>query len=127
MLPTGIAREAARLDLDDKWFGQQAVYRVSLGSFVGAAQRVPERACDGTAAWMHAWSAWRLSATASFLPQLFFATMSCIMVGVKYRSDQRDKYLHHGNWLLKLFVWMLFVAVPFLFPTSVIGAYGEGR
>lgn len=82
-----IAREAARLDLDDKWFGQQAVYRVSLGSF------------------------------------LFFATMSSIMVGVKYRSDQRDKYLHHGNWLLKLFVWMLFVAVPFLFPTSVIAAY----
>lgn len=28
-------REAAHFDFDDKWFGQQAVYRVSMGNFVG--------------------------------------------------------------------------------------------
>lgn len=33
-LRAGIVRDAAALDLDDKWFGEQAVYRVSLGSFV---------------------------------------------------------------------------------------------
>lgn len=85
----GIAREAAGIALEDKWFGQQAVYRVSMGSF------------------------------------LFFATMSAIMVGVKYRSDSRARYLHHGNWLLKLVLWMAFTALPFLFPTSVIDVYGK--
>ena len=56
--------------------------------------------------------------------QLFFATMSAIMVGVKYKSDSRDRHLHHGNWLLKLGVWILFVALPFLFPNNVVEAYG---
>lgn len=50
--------------------------------------------------------------------------MSAIMVGVKYKSDSRDRHLHHGNWLLKLGVWILFVALPFLFPNNVVEAYG---
>lgn len=82
-----IVRDATALDLDDKWFGQQAVYRVSLGSF------------------------------------LFFATMSVTMIGVKYKSDNRDKYIHHGNWLLKLAVWLVFTALPFLFPNNIVDAY----
>eukprot|EP00195_Chlamydomonas_chlamydogama_P004895 CAMPEP_0202902598 /NCGR_PEP_ID=MMETSP1392-20130828/16943_1 /ASSEMBLY_ACC=CAM_ASM_000868 /TAXON_ID=225041 /ORGANISM="Chlamydomonas chlamydogama, Strain SAG 11-48b" /LENGTH=445 /DNA_ID=CAMNT_0049589387 /DNA_START=195 /DNA_END=1532 /DNA_ORIENTATION=+ len=82
-----IVIDAAHMDLDDKWFGQQAVYRVSMGSF------------------------------------LFFITMSCIMLGVKYRSDKRDKYLHHGNYLLKLGVWLLFTALPFLFPNNIVEGY----
>jgi len=27
-------REAAHLHLSDEWFGQQAVYRISMGNFV---------------------------------------------------------------------------------------------
>lgn len=76
-----------QMDLSDKWFGQQAVYRLSLGS------------C------------------------LFFCTMAAIMAGVKYKSDARDKYLHHGNWLVKLGVWLLFAAFPFLLPNEFIEAY----
>lgn len=30
----GIIRDAAASELGDKWFGQQAVYRVSMGNFV---------------------------------------------------------------------------------------------
>ena len=51
--------------------------------------------------------------------------MSCIMIGVKYKSDSRDRHLHHGNWLLQLGIWIVFVAVPFLFPNNVVDAYGE--
>jgi len=45
------------------------------------------------------------------------------MVGIKYTSDNRDRYLHHGNWLIKLGVWLVFAALPFLFPTNVVNAY----
>lgn len=34
MMRTGIVRDAAHFEFDDKWFGQQAVYRVSMGNFV---------------------------------------------------------------------------------------------
>ncbi|GAX77158.1 hypothetical protein CEUSTIGMA_g4603.t1 [Chlamydomonas eustigma] len=74
-------------ELDEKWFGQQAVYRVSMGSF------------------------------------LFFATMSATMIGIKYKRDSRDKYLHHGNWLLKLGIWLAFTALPFLLPNNIVDAY----
>ncbi|GFR42829.1 hypothetical protein Agub_g3786 [Astrephomene gubernaculifera] len=71
----------------DKWFGQQAVYRVSMGNF------------------------------------LFFACMSLAMVGVKYRGDKRDRYLHHGHPLLKLGMWLLFTMLPFFFPNDVLNIY----
>lgn len=51
-------------------------------------------------------------------------SMSLALVGVKYKSDKRDQYLHHGNWLLKLAAWLLFSALPFLFPNNVVEAYG---
>lgn len=57
--------------------------------------------------------------------QMFFMTMSLVLIGVKYKSDKRDKYLHHGNYMLKLALWLLFTALPFLFPNSVIEAYSE--
>lgn len=56
--------------------------------------------------------------------QLFFGTMSAVMLGVKYKSDSRDRHLHHGNWLLKLAAWLVFTALPFLFPTPLVNAYG---
>jgi hypothetical protein len=50
--------------------------------------------------------------------------MSLALVGVKYKSDKRDQILHHGNWLLKLAAWLVFTALPFLFPNNVVDAYG---
>ena len=75
------------LNMSDAWYGMQAVYRISLGSF------------------------------------LFFMVMAGVMVGVKHRGDSRDKYIHHGNWLLKLASWLLFAAFPFLLPNGVVEAY----
>jgi hypothetical protein len=72
----------------DRWYGQQAVYRVSLGN------------------------------------TLFFGLLSAVLIGVKYKSDKRDQYLHHGGWLVKLGLWLLCNALPFFLPVSVINAYG---
>ena len=51
--------------------------------------------------------------------------MSLIMIGVKYKSDKRGQYIHHGNWLVKLGLWLLFNALPFFFPNGMVQAYGE--
>jgi len=51
--------------------------------------------------------------------------MSLVMMGVRYRGDNRAKYIHHGNWLAKLGVWLLFCALPFILPNAVVDAYGE--
>ena len=56
--------------------------------------------------------------------QLFFTVMALSLVGVKYKSDKRDKYLHHGNYLLKLLAWVVFTGLPFLFPNGLVNAYG---
>lgn len=83
-----IMRAATGFEPSDKWFGQQAVYRVSMGNF------------------------------------LFFASMSLALLGVKYKGDKRGQVLQHGNWMIKLVVWVLFMALPFLFPNSLVQAYG---
>ena len=57
--------------------------------------------------------------------QLFFGFMALALLGVKYKGDKRDQYLHHGGWLLKLGLWLAFSALPFLFPNSLVNAYGE--
>eukprot|EP00208_Stichococcus_sp_RCC1054_P000766 CAMPEP_0206135158 /NCGR_PEP_ID=MMETSP1473-20131121/507_1 /ASSEMBLY_ACC=CAM_ASM_001109 /TAXON_ID=1461547 /ORGANISM="Stichococcus sp, Strain RCC1054" /LENGTH=443 /DNA_ID=CAMNT_0053526911 /DNA_START=290 /DNA_END=1621 /DNA_ORIENTATION=- len=72
----------------DRWYGQQAVFRLSMGNW------------------------------------LFFSFMALATLGVKYKSDKRDQYLHHGNWLVKLGLWLLFSALPFLFHNGVISLYG---
>ena len=56
--------------------------------------------------------------------QLFFGFMAAALLGVKYKGDKRDQYLHHGGWLLKLGLWLAFSALPFLFPNSLVNAYG---
>lgn len=71
----------------ERWYGAQAVYRVSMGNF------------------------------------LFFCAMSMLMLGVKYTDDPRAKAFHHGHWLVKLALWLVFTAMPFLFPLPVITAY----
>ena len=49
---------------------------------------------------------------------MFFSFMALTLLGVQYRSDKRDQYLHHGNWLLKLGLWISFCILPFFFPNS---------
>lgn len=51
--------------------------------------------------------------------------MSAVLVGVKYKSDKRDQYLHHGGWLVKLGLWLLLCILPFFFPVGLINAYCE--
>ena len=51
--------------------------------------------------------------------------MSAVLVGVKYKSDKRDQFLHHGGWLVKLMLWLGFNALPFFFPVGLVNAYGE--
>lgn len=85
---TGIMRAATGFEPSDKWFGQQAVYRISMGNF------------------------------------LFFGCMSLALLGVKYKGEKRGQVLQHGNWMIKLVVWVLFNALPFLFPNGLVQAYG---
>jgi uncharacterized membrane protein len=83
-------RAATGFEPSDKWFGQQAVYRISMGNF------------------------------------LFFGGMSLALLGVKYKGEKRGQILQQGNWMIKLVVWVLFMALPFLFPNGLVQAYGEG-
>lgn len=59
--------------------------------------------------------------------QMFFGLMSAVLVGVKYKSDKRDQYLHHGGWLVKLALWLGFCILPFFFPVGLVNAYCEYR
>ena len=51
--------------------------------------------------------------------------MSAVLVGVKYKSDKRDQYLHHGGWLVKLGLWLTLCILPFFFPVGLVNAYCE--
>lgn len=80
-------RNATGYEPSDKWFGQQAVYRISMGNF------------------------------------MFFASLSLALLGVNFRNDKRGRFLHYGNWALKMFAWLFFSALPFLFPNGLVAAY----
>ena len=56
---------------------------------------------------------------------MLFGLLSAAMVGVKYKSDKRDTFLHHGSWAIKLLLWALFITLPFFFPVGLINAYCE--
>jgi hypothetical protein len=55
---------------------------------------------------------------------LFFSFMALALLGVRYTSDKRDRYLHHGNWMVKLGLWLAFCVLPFFFPNGLINMYG---
>jgi len=55
--------------------------------------------------------------------QLFFGCLSLSLLGVRTKGDKRGVYLHQGNWAAKLAVWIVFSALPFFFPNSLVGAY----
>ncbi|XP_047336182.1 serine incorporator 3-like isoform X1 [Impatiens glandulifera] len=54
---------------------------------------------------------------------LFFAILAVIMIGVKDQNDNRD-LLHHGGWVAKVAIWVLFVVLMFFMPDGVITVYG---
>mmetsp|Transcript_14820 Transcript_14820/g.41700 ORF Transcript_14820/g.41700 Transcript_14820/m.41700 type:complete len:432 (-) Transcript_14820:29-1324(-) len=54
---------------------------------------------------------------------LFFGCLSLALIGVKYRGDKRGKLLQHGSWMLKVVMWLLFNALPFLLPNGVAEGY----
>lgn len=54
---------------------------------------------------------------------LFFAILAAVLYGVKEKGDKRDKYVHHGNWALKIAVWLVLSVVPFFLPAGMIDAY----
>ena len=46
------------------------------------------------------------------------------MLGVRYKSDRRDRFLQHGSWLIKVGLWVLCNALPFFLPVAVVNSYG---
>ena len=46
------------------------------------------------------------------------------MLGVRYKSDNRDKHIQHGSWLLKVGLWLLCNILPFLLPVGLVNSYG---
>ena len=58
---------------------------------------------------------------------MMFAALAATMVGVKYKSDKRDVYLHHGSWAIKAALWLACNLLPFFLPVGLINAYCECR
>jgi hypothetical protein len=59
---------------------------------------------------------------------MLFAGMAVVMAfpgPVKYKSDWRDRGLHHGGYPIKVGLWLICNVLPFFFPNPVIGVYGE--
>ena len=60
--------------------------------------------------------------------QLLFAVLALVMSfpgPVKYKSDWRDKGLHHGGYAIKVALWLAFNILPFFLPNPLVNAYGE--
>jgi hypothetical protein len=58
--------------------------------------------------------------------QILFMAMALIMsfpAPVKYKSDWRDAYLHHGSWAIKAGLWLAFTVLPFFFSNPLVNAY----
>jgi serine incorporator 1/3 len=56
--------------------------------------------------------------------QLFFTSLSLILLGVKLKSDKRATFLMSGSPAIKLGFWIIFNIFPFLLPNNVVLAYG---
>lgn len=95
------------MDPGARWFGQQAVYRISLGNFLFFGGRQRARAC-----------------VCRTRPKLLVGPgLSAALVGVQYTSDRRDRMLHHGSWSIKALLWAVANVVPFFLPNGLVWAY----
>jgi len=50
---------------------------------------------------------------------VFFMALCLSLIGVKDRSEPRDK-LHHGAWTLKFLAWIVCIVMPFFLPNPVL-------
>lgn len=76
----------------DEWFGEQAVFRLSLGN------------C------------------------MLFSGLAMVMslpAPVKYKDDWRDRYIHHGGYIVKILLWFVCNIIPFFFSNGVVAAYAS--
>ena len=58
--------------------------------------------------------------------QLLFTGLALLMsfpAPVKYKSDWRDKHIHHGGWALKAVLWLFCNIIPFFMPNSFVTGY----
>lgn len=119
-MPLGIVYHGT--EPSENWYGQQAVYRVSLGNFVSpfaASASVEGYVCPQSS------PKTKLLCQVSLAAQLFFGLLALVLLGVNYKGDKRDQYLQHGGWLVKALLWLLCNIVPFFLPASVVNTYGE--
>lgn len=111
----------------DSWFGQQAVYRISMGNFVSVPSTAVAhgaRSLPGCRWTLPPCLALRAELGAAPLPaQVLFGCLAAVMVGVQHKGDRRARVLHHGHWLVKGGLWALCNALPFLLPNGVVAAY----
>ena len=56
---------------------------------------------------------------------VFFGVMAVLTAGVSFRNDPRDKTVQHGAWGLKTLLYIICLATPFFFPTTMIAGYGK--
>mmetsp|Transcript_5546 Transcript_5546/g.12447 ORF Transcript_5546/g.12447 Transcript_5546/m.12447 type:complete len:466 (+) Transcript_5546:90-1487(+) len=53
----------------------------------------------------------------------FFMLLSIGTVNIKYRSDTRDRLVHHGSWAVKTFVYLLLIVLAFCLPHGFSAPY----
>ena len=55
--------------------------------------------------------------------QMFFGLLSLVLIGVKFKSDKRDRFLQHGGWPVKVGLWLGFNVLAFLAPVGLVTSY----
>lgn len=60
----------------------------------------------------------------SFASFAFFGAFALTLINVTDEKDVRDGW-HHGGWMLKVILWLLFLVVSFLLPDAFVHAYGH--
>jgi len=54
---------------------------------------------------------------------VFFLGLSALTVGIKHKSDVRDRAVHHGSWAIKTFAYLLCLVLPFFLPHGFTAPY----
>ena len=115
-------RAASGFEPSDKWFGQQAVYRISFGNFVSLAVfALRQHTFNNTHRCAHTLNPFP---THQHTQQIFFSGMALALLGVRHKGDKRGQAIQHGGWGAKLALWLLCCALPFFFPAGLVAAYG---
>lgn len=54
---------------------------------------------------------------------LFFALLAISVLGVQDTGDRRHRLIQHGSWGVKVFLWIVLMAVPFFLPMGFIAGF----